>query len=129
MTIGLGGDKGINTDWRNGNDPFIPFYVKSARSVCNNLIFYMHAIKNHVAITYGKFQIYNSMITSSNHRVFLVGWGIKSYLFSIGEAVVFSIINKYCSGLKFGNKLSEYRVLGWGVISQITIRLCKILYG
>ncbi|CAI9740600.1 eukaryotic translation initiation factor 4 gamma 1 isoform X2 [Octopus vulgaris] len=32
MTIGLGGDKGINTDWRNGNDPFIPFYVKSARS-------------------------------------------------------------------------------------------------
>ncbi|GAB1608041.1 eukaryotic translation initiation factor 4 gamma 1-like [Argonauta hians] len=32
LAIGLSGDKGINTDWRNGNDPFMPSYIKSTRS-------------------------------------------------------------------------------------------------
>lgn len=33
MVAGGMGDKGIVSDWRNGNDPFSPGYVKSARSV------------------------------------------------------------------------------------------------
>lgn len=35
MVAGGMGDKGIVSDWRNGNDPFSPGYVKSARSTGN----------------------------------------------------------------------------------------------